>query len=164
MIFYSRYCIMGSGVVILARKMRLVMTMVVESWITHKSLDPMVWPSNFHCLDYMFLVWKTFFILKCACLGSSLKGYLCYKTIASQNVPPKAQIKHLFISYKNYVPSQDIQVFVFLTIPWFTKSVTSRWVLVHETRWIFEYIFWTTNHEVTKLGALINISKDNNFQ
>ena len=35
--------------------------------------------------------------------------------------------------------SQDIQVFVFLTIPWFTKSVASRWV--HETRCIFEYIF-----------------------
>ena len=51
--------------------------------------------------------------------------------------------------------SQDIQVFVFLTIPWFTKSVTSRWVLVHEIRCIFEYISSTTNHEVTKLGQLI---------
>ena len=60
--------------------------------------------------------------------------------------------------------SQDIQVFVFLTIPWFTKSVTSRWVLVHETRCIFEYIFWTTNHEATKLGQLIDISKYNNSQ
>ena len=28
--------------------------------------------------------------------------------------------------------SPDNQVFVFLTIPWFTKSVTSWWVLVHE--------------------------------
>ena len=59
--------------------------------------------------------------------------------------------------------SQDIQVFVFLTIPWFTKSVTSRLVLVLETRCIFQYIFWTTNHEVTKLGQLIDISKGNNF-
>ena len=59
--------------------------------------------------------------------------------------------------------SEDIQVFAFLTIPWFTKSVTSRWVLVHETRCISEYIFWTTNH-VTKLGQLIDISKYNNFQ
>ena len=37
--------------------------------------------------------------------------------------------------------SQDIQVFVFLAIPWFTKFVTSWWVLVHETRCIFEYLF-----------------------
>ena len=29
--------------------------------------------------------------------------------------------------------SQDIQVFVLLNIPWFTKSLTSRWLLVHET-------------------------------
>ena len=59
---------------------------------------------------------------------------------------------------------QDIQVFVFLTIPWFTKSVTSWWVFVDETRYFFEYIFWTTTHEVTKLGQLIDISKGNNFQ
>ena len=50
-IFYSRYCIIRSGVGILAREIRLAMTVVVESWITHYSLDPMVWPSNFHCLD-----------------------------------------------------------------------------------------------------------------
>ena len=36
--------------------------------------------------------------------------------------------------------SQDIQVFVFLAISWFTKSVTAWWVLVHETKSIFEYI------------------------
>ena len=36
--------------------------------------------------------------------------------------------------------SQDIQVFVFLTIPWFTKSVTSWWVLVHETEFILKII------------------------
>ena len=36
--------------------------------------------------------------------------------------------------------SQNIQVFVFLTMPWFTKFVTSWWVLVHETGcnfWIY---------------------------
>ena len=36
--------------------------------------------------------------------------------------------------------SQDIQVFVFL-ISWFSKSVTPWWVLVHDTGYIFEYIF-----------------------
>ena len=30
---------------------------------------------------------------------------------------------------------------IFLTIPWFTKSVTSWWVLVYETGCIFKYIF-----------------------
>ena len=60
--------------------------------------------------------------------------------------------------------SEDIQVFVFLTIPRFTKSVTSQWALVHETRCIYEYIFWTTTQEVTKLGQLIDISKGDNFQ
>ena len=36
--------------------------------------------------------------------------------------------------------SQDIQIFVLLTIPWFTRSVTSL-VLVHETKCTLEYIF-----------------------
>ena len=58
--------------------------------------------------------------------------------------------------------SQDIEVFKFLTIPWFTKSVMSQWVLVHETRNLFEFIFWTTTHEVTKLGQSIHISSGNN--
>ena len=38
--------------------------------------------------------------------------------------------------------SRDIQVFIFLTVSWFSKHVTSWWVLVHETGWIFEYIFF----------------------
>ena len=52
--------------------------------------------------------------------------------------------------------------FAFLTILWFTISVTSQWVLVHETRYLFEYIFWITTHQVTKLGQLIDISNDIN--
>ena len=43
--------------------------------------------------------------------------------------------------------SQNIQffVFLFLTIIWFRKSVTSFWVLVHEAGCIFfKYIFWTS--------------------
>ena len=42
--------------------------------------------------------------------------------------------------------SQDIQVFLFFTIPWFTKSVTSWWVLVHDIGCTFEYIFWITTY------------------
>ena len=38
----------------------------------------------------------------------------------------------IFLSCRKIIlRSQDIQDFLFLTIPWFTKSVTSRWV--HET-------------------------------
>ena len=40
--------------------------------------------------------------------------------------------------------SQDIQVFVFLNILWFFKSVMSWWVLVHETRCIF--LIYLLNH------------------
>ena len=70
----------------------------------------------------------------------SFKGYSRCKTITSQNVSSETQLK---IS---------------------TKSVTSWWVLIHETVCLFEYIFWTTTHEVTKLGQVIDISKANNFQ
>ena len=59
--------------------------------------------------------------------------------------------------------SQDIPAFVFLTMPWFTKSVMPWWVLEHETKSIFEYVFWATTYKVTKLGRLIDISKNNNF-
>ena len=31
-------------------------------------------------------------------MGSSLKGYLCYKTITSQNVPSEVQITNIFVS------------------------------------------------------------------
>ena len=51
--------------------------------------------------------------------------------------------EHLFCraSFSRYY-----QNFTFLTILWFTKSVMWWWVLEHETRCIFEYIFWTTVH------------------
>ena len=94
----------------------------------------------------------------------SLKCYLRYKTITSQNVSSEVPIKNFLFHRKLMFCCQDIQVFAFLTIPWFTEYVMLRWVLVHETRYIFEYIFWTTTHEVTKLGQLIDISKGNNFQ
>ena len=54
--------------------------------------------------------------------------------------------------------------FVFLTIPWFTKYVTSWWMLVDETGCIFEFMFWTKTHKVTKLDQTINTWKGNNFK
>ena len=77
-------------------------------------------------------------------------------------------LRHMLITFsfrrKVMFHSQDIQVFVFLTIPLFTKSVTSWWVLVHDTGHTFEYIFWTKTHWDTKLGQLINTNKGNNLQ
>ena len=74
------------------------------------------------------------------------KGYLCCKTITSQNVSSEAQVMNFFISRKSYVPFSRYPSFCVITISWFTKPVTSWWVLVHETGFIFEYIFWTTTH------------------
>ena len=75
----------------------------------------------------------------------------------------KHRLRFFLFRRKIIFRSQDIQVSVFLTIPWFTKSLTSWWVLVHETECIFKYIFWTTTHWVTKLGQLIDIRKVSNF-
>ena len=52
------------------------------------------------------------------------KGYLRSKTITSQIVSSEAQGENFLLSRKAVFCSQDIQVFVFLIIPWFTKSVT----------------------------------------
>ena len=106
-------------------------------------------------------------------LGGTLCTYSAIKKSKDQRLPPleNGNFSKCGIWSTGYViflvhrkvkfRSQDIQVFVFL--PWLTKSVTSWWVLIHETGCIFEYIFWTTGHDVTKLGHLINISKGNNF-
>ena len=53
-----------------------------------------------------------------------LQGYLCYKTITSQNVPSKAQIKNFLFRRKIMFRSQDIQVFVFLTMIYQISDVT----------------------------------------
>ena len=72
----------------------------------------------------------------------SFNGYLRYKTITFWNVSSEAQVKNFFFFRRKVIfRSQDIQVFLFLTIPRSTKSVTSWWVLIHETKCIFDYIF-----------------------
>ena len=53
------------------------------------------------------------------------KSYLRYKTITSQNVLSEAQVKNFLFRRKVMFRSQDIQVFVFLTILRFSKSVMS---------------------------------------
>ena len=56
---------------------------------------------------------------------SMLKGHLRYKTIISQNLSSKAQVNFFLFDQAIIFRSQDIQVFVFLTIRRFTKSATS---------------------------------------
>ena len=60
------------------------------------------------------------------CPKMEFKGYLRYKTITSQNVSSEAQVfKETFQTFQRKVMflSRDTQVFVFLIIPLFTKSV-----------------------------------------
>ena len=69
-----------------------------------------------------------------------LKGYLCYKTITSQNVLSKAQIKNFFISQKSYVPFSRYSSFCIFNHPMIyqisdvTMSI-STWDKVHF--WIY---------------------------
>ena len=75
------------------------------------------------------------------------KGYFHYKMITPQSVLPEAQVKNFFYFVEVIFRLQDIQVFLlFLAIPWWTKSVTSWWALVHKIGYIFEDIFWTNTH------------------
>ena len=73
-------------------------------------------------------------------MGKLSKGYLHYKMTTSQNVPSKAQV-NIFLSYKKFMyRPRDIEVFIFLPIPWFTQSVISCWDLGHKTGSIFKYL------------------------
>ena len=62
--------------------------------------------------------------------------------------------------------SQDIQFFVFLTIPYLPNlwRHDEYYYMRQGTKPLVEYIFWTTTHWVIKLGQLIDISKGNTFQ
>ena len=107
----------------LVLELRTLRLSYVELWPGHKLFPP-----------FFVSSWREF------------KDYVHYKTIISQNVLFEAQIKNFLFCGKVMFRSQDIQVFVFLTISWFAKSMKSWWVLVHEIGCIFEYIFWTTTH------------------
>ena len=56
-IFYFRCCVMGLGVVVRTRTIRLTMTVVVKSRIIHYSLDPMFLTNN-HLQKVLEKLWK----------------------------------------------------------------------------------------------------------
>ena len=87
----------------------------------------------------------------------SFKGYLCYKSINSQNVSSEAKDNNFYFIEKL---CSVLKIFKHLHC---LKSVMS-WVLVHETGCIFEYISSTTFHWVAKLGQMIDVNRGNNFQ
>ena len=82
------------------------------------------------------------------------RGYLCCKTITSQNLLSKTQVESFLFHRKSLV-------FVFLTIPWYTKSVMSWWVLVQGA--FLSIPFESQLINPTNVVQLIDISKDNIF-
>ena len=49
--------------------------------------------------------------------GVFVKGYLCYKTMTSQNVSSEAQVKDFFILWKDYVPFSRYSSFCIFNQP-----------------------------------------------
>ena len=92
------------------------------------------------------------------------KDCVRYKMITSQNKSFETQAQIFFILQESYIPFLRYSSFAIFNIPWFTKSLTLWRILVHETGCMYEYIFWTTTHLVTKLGQLIDTSNGNSFQ
>ena len=115
------------------------------TWQTKIIISPRpqcLWPPNLTGWWAEWLIWgapshKVTFLLKVIYATKWQLLKICYL---------RQRLRIFLFRRKVMFRSQDIQVFVFLTIPWSAKSVTSRWVLVHETRYIFIHIFWTTTH------------------
>ena len=80
------------------------------------------------------------------CFNIIIKGYLAIKRYLLKICHLRHRLRIFLFRRKIMFRYQDIQIFLFWTIPWFTKIVTSWWVLVHETGCISEYIFRTTTH------------------
>ena len=77
-----------------------------------------------------------------------LKGYLCYKTITSQNVSFEAQIKNFLFHRKIMFCFQDIQGFVFLIIPWFTVNQGDTLTQVFDI--CIQYMSYTILYRIIK--------------
>ena len=68
-------------------------------------------------------------------------------------MPCEAQVKNFLFRTKVMFHSRDIQVFVFLTFPWFTESVTPWWVLAHKTVhfWIYLLNYNSITHQTRSI-------------
>ena len=77
----------------------------------------------------------------------TIKGYLRYKMITSQNVPSEAQIKNFFISLKNYVPFSRYSSLCIFNHPMIyqicnvTMSI-SKWDKVHFWIYLLNHSSW----------------------
>ena len=102
---------------------------------------------TFHIFQFViinYLLKKTHRTQMCKC-ALSLKITSATKWQLLKMCHLRHRLRIFLFCTKIMFRSQDIQVFVFLTIPWFTESVTSRvWVLRHE----YEYM---------RQGAFLNI-------
>ena len=84
-----------------------------------------------------------------------IKGYLRYKMLTSQKVPPKAQIKNFFISYKNYVLFSRYSSFCIFNHPMIyqisdiTMSI-STWDKVHFWIYLLNHKSWS--HQTWPVG------------
>ena len=95
--------------------------------------------SNSRCFDFLYFIGKKLNVVKIKFTSATKQQLLkmCYL---------RHSLRISLFHRKVMFYSQYIQVFLFLAISSFIKSVTSRRVLVYETKSIFEYIFWTTTH------------------
>ena len=88
--------------------------------------------------------------------------YVTLKVIpdAKRQLLKISYLTHSLIFFREVIfRSQDIQVFVFLTIPWFTTRVS-----VHETACIFEYIYLLNHNSPIHWICTCDRYNSNNFQ
>ena len=108
-------------------------------------------------LSSLFTTWPKF--SKCKCKITKMSLSLKVNSAKKRQLLKTCHLRHrlrIFLFHRKVMfHSQDTQVYVFVTIPWFTKLVTSWWVLVHEAGCNFEYILWNTTHWVPNPGQLI---------
>ena len=129
---------------VVARLLKILCRPRCISWTLYKWWEHVL----YSCVMVFILLYDWARQEKCPNLLQILhfKSYLRCKTITSQNLSSEVRLR-IFLFYRKVMfRSQDVSVFVLLTTPWFTKSVTPWCVLVNETRCIFENIFWTTTH------------------
>ena len=145
------------------QKFRSLVARIVAKWkeFSQKQLKKVVFSTKYVVVplfrssgSFLKLYQKLFLV-------RTIKGQLRYKTITSQNVLFEAQVKSFFISYESYVRFSRYSIFWIFNYPRIYQICDVMMSI--STRCIFEYIFWTTTHKVTKLCQLIDTYKGNNF-